>query len=60
MKKFEILGELTKCDTGIKQASVVGKMAPIDFLDGLAQTFSSQKNTVSAKLRKLKHGKMVK
>ena len=40
MKKFEILQELSKCDTQ-RSENAVGKMTPIDLLDArLLQTFN--------------------
>ena len=41
MEKFEILEELPKCETDMKWANAVGKMAPVDLLDaGLPQIFN--------------------
>ena len=45
MKKFEILGELPKCDTEMKWANVIGKMALVELLDvGITQILLVKKS----------------
>ena len=58
MKKFEILGELPKCDTEMKWANIIGKLALVDLLDvGITQILLVKKKWVSAKCNKVRHNK---
>ena len=58
MKKFEILGELPKCDTEMKWANIIGKMALVDLLDvGITQILLVKKKWVSAKCNQVRHNK---
>ena len=42
MRKFEILGELPRCDRHMKQANAIGKMTLINVLHvGWPQAFNS-------------------
>ena len=45
IKKFEIFWDLPKCDRDIKWAHAVGKMVPVDLLNGggLPQIFNLKK-----------------